>query len=578
MPEVDRRRFLAGAGALLAAPTLVRRPLAARAQPAAPPFTWGVASFDPTPSSVLLWTRVEHAPGAGAVALRWVLAADEALEEPVAEGEVEASEVSGWCASADVTDLPPGAVWWFAFTAPDGARSPVGRTRTMPSDGGAGLRVAAVSCARFAAGGFAAYRALAEREVDVVVHLGDYIYDDGATDVRAHQPAHELRTLDDYRARYAQHRADPDLQALHARHPMVAIWDDHDIAGNAWREGARGHDDATDGPWAARVDAAMRAQSEWLPGRTAWSEGRLQGWRSIALGPLAELIVLDTRLWGRDEQAGSAADLSGSSDRSMLGKDQMAFVAGRLAAPNRAPWALLANQVMLHSLRVAVPTEALAAQVEEAGFLVVEDQAVNPDQWDGYPAAREELTRAMGGRGGVVVLTGDVHSSWAWEGPANDGGRPAMVELVAPSISSEPFGDRLPLPAPAVEAALSGLDPALAFVEIQSHGYLLVDLTAERVQGEWWYVEPDDPGSQRFGAAVRAPIGVPMELTEVDEPTDDPAPPTTAAGTTTTVAPVPEEPTADDADDLPVVAIGGAAAAVLGGLIAAAVALRRRRT
>ena len=433
MSELGRRSFVVGAGALVAAPVVIRRPVAARGQPAPTPFSWSVASFDPTPGSVILWTRVAPGDPAAPVPLRWVVAADDRLEEVVADGEVAADPTRGWCAWTQVSGLPAGRVWWYAFTTPDGSRSPVGRTRTMPADAGTGLRVAAVSCSRLAAGGFAAYRALAEREVDLVVHLGDYIYEDGGDDSRAHDPPHELVTLDDYRLRYAQHRADPDLQALHARHPMVAVWDDHEIAGNASRDGAPGHDDATEGAWPARVDAALRAHREWLPGTTPEVEaGRLRAWRSVSLGGLAELLVLDTRLWGRDRQATTSDELLAHPDRSLLGEDQMAFATERLRAADRAPWVLVANQVMFHPLRVPVPTQALADRVAAAGFLVVDGEAVNPDQWDGYPHAREELSVAMGGRGGVVVLTGDVHSSWAWEGPANDGGAPRLLSQELP--------------------------------------------------------------------------------------------------------------------------------------------------
>src|SRR3546814_10828805 len=137
---------------------------------------------------------------------------------------------------------------------------------------------------------------------------------------------------------------------------------------------------------------------------------------------------------------------------------------------SRAPGALVANQLMLHPLRVPVPSEAIGRRIEEEGFLVVDGEALNPDQWDGYPAARDELVGAVGGQGGVVVLTGDVHSSWAWEGPATDSGAPACVELVAPSVSSGSFATRLPLPAAVAERAISALDDDLSFIEIESHG------------------------------------------------------------------------------------------------------------
>jgi alkaline phosphatase D len=361
---------------------------------------------------------------------------------------------------------------------------------------------------------------------------------------------------------------------------MVAVWDDHEIAGNAWRGGAAGHDEATDGPWAARVDAATRAHAEWLPGRTRRSDdGRLQAWRAVPLGGLAELVVLDTRTWGRDRQPATAAELD--DERSLLGEDQTAFVLDRLRRRARdegqSPrWTLLANQVMFHPLRVPIPSPALTQAVEEAGFLAVGDEAVNPDQWDGYPRARDELVAGMGAEGGVVVLTGDVHSSWAWEGSGGPGDQPAMVELVTPSVSAEPLADRLPVPASLVESALSGLSDDLSYVELSSHGYLVVDLAADQVQGEWWYVDPDRSGSQRFGAARVAPRTAPMHLTEVAEPLPDrPATTTTSTMSTTTVPPparAPSDPADGDGWSLPVLGAGAAAAAAVAG----AIALRRR--
>jgi alkaline phosphatase D len=587
VPDLDRRRFLAGVGAVAVAPAAHRLAVPRRGQPQPAPFAWGVASFDPTPTSVLLWTRV--VPGRGIDRVRWQLAADPALREVVAGGEVDVDADADHCATVDVDALPPGGIWWYAFAAPGGTSSVVGRTRTLPEDPDR-IRLGAVSCARYASGGYAAYRALAAREVDVVLHLGDYVYEDGRAGVRPHDPPATLRTLDEYRRRYAQHRSDPDLQELHARHPMVAVWDDHEIAGNAWRDGAPGHDPASDGPWLDRLRAAGQAHAEWLPGRTGRlaDDGRLQAWRSLPLGSLAELLVLDTRSWGRDRQPAAAAEVGGpppGSDagtaRTLLGADQAAFVAERLARPDRPPWTVVANQVMLHPLRVPVPGEGFVEAVEAAGFLVVDGDGLNPDQWDGYPQARTELLTAAGDRGGVVVVTGDVHSSWAWEVPATDGADPAVVELVTPSVSSEPLADRLPVPAGVVESVLRGVSGDLAHVELSSHGYLVVDLDRDRVQGEWWYVDPADAASQRFGAACRAPREPPMRLAPVAEPTDDP-PPTTTSTTATTAGGAGSAGAGSDGSDtaddgsVPVVAVGLGAGAVAAGT-AALLALRARR-
>jgi phosphodiesterase/alkaline phosphatase D-like protein len=578
VPEVDRRRFLAGIGAAAGAGALRTLGVPARAAAADAPFAWGVASFDPTASSVLLWTRVEPPAGAAAVELRWTLASDAALTSVVASGRADAEAAHDHTVRVAVDDLPPGRTWWYAFETTGGDRSTVGRTRTL-DPASTRTRVAVVSCSRFASGGFAGYRAVAARDVDVVLHVGDYVYEDGQGGVRPHVPARRCTTLADYRARYAQHRADPDLQALHASHPVVAVWDDHEVAGNAWRDGAASHDDARDGPWAARLAAASQAYAEWVPGRTkVGTDGRLQTWRAQALSDRVELVVLDTRHWGRDRQPATAAELAdASSPRQLLGRDQEAFVSSRLTGRERRPWVLLANQVMLHPLRIPVPTSSLAAAAQRGGFLVSGGRALNPDQWDGYPWARERLVRAVGTDGGVVALTGDVHSSWAWEGPARNGAdEPTMVELVTPSLTSESFAKRIPAPSSMIELGLVASEPDLSHVEVSSHGYLLLDLTEDRLQAEWWYVDPADPSTQRFDAGRAAPRTPPMLLTEASEPTADRDPdgsgPRATAGASTGGSSSGD----DDGVSLPLVGAGAlAAAAAVGGLVA--VRSRRRR-
>jgi len=398
--DPGRRRVLQAGGALVAtAVTASARP--STAQEGTNPFPWGVASFDPTADAVLIWTRVDPALG-DPVPLTWAVAADEALTDIIATGIVHAGRLTGHCVTVDATGLPPATTWWYRFSAPDGTASAVGRTRTVPTEAVERLRLGVASCSRYASGGFAAYRALAAHEVDLVVHVGDYIYEDGRGGARAHEPSTALVTVDQYRTRYAQHRLDPDLQALHARHPVVAVWDDHEVAGNAWREGAAEHDPEVHGPWIERLRAAGQAHEEWLPGRTGRSEadGRLRAWRSLPLGGLAELVVLDTRTWGRDAQPTNPEDLADETPdahRSMLGEDQMAFVASRLDPAQRPPWVVLANQVMFHPMAVPVPMPSLADDARDAGFLVDGDRAVNPDQWTATPPPASGWPRPSAG-------------------------------------------------------------------------------------------------------------------------------------------------------------------------------------
>jgi alkaline phosphatase D len=543
----------------------------------------GVGSFDPGPDRVLLWTRVTPQDAAAAsMSASWeVVGPDGGV---VASGSVEVGPETDWTATVDATGLYPATTYGYRWSLRSGA-SAEGRTRTLPDRGATPerFRIGVVSCSRFADGGYAAYQALADREVDLVVHLGDYIYEDGVAGARPHDPPERLTTLEAYRARYAQHRTDPALQALHARHPVVAIWDDHEVAGNAWRGGAVGHDDARDGPWPDRLSAAVRAHHEWVPVRLPDLDEPLRIWRGLRIGDLAELSCVDTRIWGRDRQPAEAAALA-DPGRHLLGDDQERWLLDRLAAGRAgggARWQVLANQVMLHPLRVPVLGEQVASLVDAAGFLVDGGEALNPDQWDGYPAARARLLDAVGSVGDVVVLTGDVHSSWAWTLPSGPDGSAGAVELVAPAVSSATFADRFPVDPRLVQVGLRAVGPDLAHVELSSHGYVVVELTSDRVHAEWWHVERDDPGTERLDVALQADRAAPMALVPAPDPRPAPDPVPTP---TTTVPPVPgagaeasPPPSGEGGSGgAPVAAVGGAAA--MAAVVGALVAVRRRRT
>ncbi|MGH9575890.1 MAG: alkaline phosphatase D family protein, partial [Terriglobales bacterium] len=252
------------------------------------------------------------------------------------------------------------------------------------------------------------YAAMARRaDLDAVLHLGDYIYEYGREGYGASaigrdvEPVHEIVSLDDYRARYAFYRRDPDLQELHRQHPMIAVWDDHESANDSWRGGAQNHDPATEGDWHARRTAAVRAWREWLPVRMTQADfdDDPRGWRGFRFGDLADLAILDTRLAARDSQV-SPEDLRGldAPDRTLLGAEQERWLFERLAAAQAddVAWCLVGQQIVFAPW--AHPP-----------------RPPNVDGWDGYPAARQRVldTLERGRIRDVVILSGDVHSSWA---------------------------------------------------------------------------------------------------------------------------------------------------------------------
>jgi phosphodiesterase/alkaline phosphatase D-like protein len=235
----------------------------------ASPFRHGVASGDPLPDSVIIWTRVStrlHQP----IEVTWTMACDSEFSEVVATGTVETSVDADYTVKADVHGLKPDHTYFYRFAAQDRI-SPTGRTRTLPGDEANHLRFAQVSCAKFNAGFFNAYARIAERnDLHFLLHLGDYIYEasntpppsqtPGADIGRPFDPLHECRTLDDYRRRYAQYHLDPDVQCVHASLPLIAVLDDHELADGAWRGGASEHKEERDGPWVKRHHDALRAR------------------------------------------------------------------------------------------------------------------------------------------------------------------------------------------------------------------------------------------------------------------------------------------------------------------------------
>lgn len=409
-PKAPSRRdfFRTGGGvALLAAAPMLP------AQASGAPFQHGVASGDPLADRVILWTRVTPQDGAGTVAVGWTVAADPGFQQPVAGGRVLTGVARDFTVKVDATGLQPGRTYYYRFES-QGATSPAGRMRTLPQGSTAHLRIAVASCSNHAAGLFNAYRRIAERtDLDLVLHLGDYLYEYGDGQygsLRPTEPASEIVTLTDYRTRHAQYKRDADLQELHRQHAVVPIWDDHETANDAWRAGAENHDPATEGLWAVRRAAALRAYYEWMPVREPADRRLAQ--RSFRLGDLAELTMLETRLAGRSKQLPAPIPIPGLGQgftasgpfldptRTLLGTAQETWLAETLAS-SPARWKLIGQGTMFAQLK------ALGRANADGGGLFV-----NPDQWDGYPPCRDRVFDMIDAAGGnVVVLTGDIHLS-----------------------------------------------------------------------------------------------------------------------------------------------------------------------
>jgi alkaline phosphatase D len=455
---------------------------------------------------VILWTRVSGA--VESVPVDWRIARDPALEQVLQEGTVPAMSSRDHTVKLDVLGLEPGTSYYYEFRA-RGRASPRGRTRTLPVGPTERIRLAFASCANLPFGHFNAYQLIARRaDLDVVLHLGDYLYEyandvygDGRPLGRVPEPDREIVSLSDYRTRHAQYKRDPDLQEVHRQHAFIAVWDDHEIADNAWSGGASNHD-PTEGEWGRRRDAAVRAYLEWMPVRESFDGPTARLQRTFRFGDLADLVMLDTRLYGRDAQVDRRnASLLQDPERSLLGRDQEAWLAATLRQSQRdgTAWRVLGQQVMLAPLRAS------------------DGGVANPDAWDGYPGSRERLlsSLASGGVSDVICLTGDVHSSWALEvprdpyaGSASGGGSPALaVEFTTPGITSP--GRYSPPEAARRAEELLTRHPHLRWVDLHQRGYALLDLDHERAQAEWWFVETleERRPAEVFGRAYQTRLG-----------------------------------------------------------------------
>lgn len=282
-------------------------------------FDHGVASGDPLNDRVIIWTRVTPPDEAkGPVTVSWIVAWDPDLQWEARSGDLVVDAETDYTVKIDVDRLAPGTTYYYGFRVGDRV-SPTGRTKTLPSEDAQSLKIAVLSCSNYPAGFFNVYRTMADvEELDLALHLGDYIYEYGVdgygSDVgnrigRFNVPAHELTSLSDYRQRYALYRTDPDLQALHAHVPMIAIWDDHETANNSWVGGAQNHaDDGSEGSWDDRKAAFTRAYHEWLPIRSP-SDDLAAIQRSFQAGSLASIVMVEARLMGRDKQLDYSKDL-----------------------------------------------------------------------------------------------------------------------------------------------------------------------------------------------------------------------------------------------------------------------------
>lgn len=512
---LDRRRLILGGGLGLGMLMLPAGRAFAADLLGAKGFTHNVASGEPGSDSMLLWTRYVPAAGDGAVRLDAEVALDPDFAKVVSGGTVRTGPWRDWTVKATVDGLSPATVYWYRFVAPDGSKSPVGRTKTLPVGDVPRFGLGVFSCSNLPIGWFNAYaHAAARSDLDLWLHTGDYIYEYGTASYRDTmipgrllEPGHEMIALADYRLRLACYRSDADLQRLHQMAPMVALWDDHEATNDSWEGGAQNHQPASEGDWSARRAFAMQAYREWMPVSD-------EPWKAYPLGTLATLYRTESRLLGRTQPADidaafRAADTDAAlkafrdgpwrdPSATMLGSTQESWLAHALNSNARTTaWQLVGMGTILG--RTVMPEATLdwlrpdASERTVANFRndVRAAKLGLPmwmDRWDGYPAARSRLLQAaQQADADLVMLSGDSHNAWAYS--LSEDGRPAGVEFAGHAVTSGGMEGSFAADPKTVAQGFMAANPEMAWADTSHRGYLMLDITSQQVTGEWLFLE-----------------------------------------------------------------------------------------
>ncbi|MEQ3745663.1 MAG: alkaline phosphatase D family protein [Henriciella sp.] len=492
-------------------------------------FDHGVASGDPLPDSVIIWTRVtpDSAFPDESVPVSYGVFSDAEMTTPIAYGEGYARANRDFTVKVSVDGLSPDTEYFYRFiarTVGGDVRSVNGRTKTTAQGGDAPVRFAVISCSNYPFGRFHVYREISKTpDLDAVIHLGDYLYEYGLDGYgasvgkeigRNHEPPLEIVTLDDYRTRHAQYKTDSDLQAAHAAAPWLCTWDDHESANDSYRTGAENHNpEAGEGNWTDRKQAAVQAYLEWMPVRDPEvGKAREALYRRFDFGDVASVLCLETRLTGRSEEISWFTEIGGiepaqipfaaagtmvkvqNQERTMLGPVQEVWLDGELKdSAKKTAWQVLANQIVMARVRPPNFAKSLtdaqkAAQDVNYISLLIEFSQLglpwNLDAWDGFPAARDRLYKsAKDANARLVTLTGDTHTAWANTLLDADGDQRG-VEFGCTAVTSPGFGTYMKA-VDDIGEQFAAANAEVDFYDPHDNGWTLVTLTKDEVKADY---------------------------------------------------------------------------------------------
>ncbi len=445
------------------------------AQPAYAPFIHGVASGDPLTDKVILWTKVEPVDSAQPVSVNWRIATDNAFNTVVNSGSFTTDSSLDFSVKVDADGLQPGNWYYYQFET-GGNKSITGRTKTAPAGTVNHVRFAVATCAKYSKGYFNSYARIAERtDIDAVIHLGDYIYEsrDSGEVGRVMLPYARCSTLTMFRTRYAQYRTDPDLLEAHRNFPWISVWDDHEFGNDSWMYGSEHFPDSA--TFVGIKAASIKTYFEWMPIRPEPTRpGSI--YRQLKYGDLIDLIMIDSRMEGRMQQLPFTDPAYHNQDRTMLGVEQFNWLISQLDN-STARWRIIGQQVMI------APA-------------VFGNTPINNDQWDNYPAERAKIYQHLLDNqiGNFVVLTGDVHAALANNLPLTmadyddeTGAGSVGVEFITPAIASSK-SDLSNFPFSIVKS----FDPHIQYLEFDRNGYMILDVTPDKVQGDFYFVPTTD--------------------------------------------------------------------------------------